>query len=141
MRGSRWLNPLEQSHPGSVYVWAPHPNFMDEGCLSEEKVRTTYRKDRGAGSGGGENPGALEASGGLTILLSLVLPGFLFASTHFLTSLGGGFGAIVRAHSPEEDSWKVESASCDLEQITWPLQTPITSVFPRCPPRRVVIRA
>lgn len=84
-------------------------------------MRTTHRKDSGAGSGGGENSRVLEADGGLTILLALVLPGFLFANTHFLTSLGAGFGAIVRAHSPGKDGWKVESAPCDLEQITWPL--------------------
>lgn len=74
-------------------------------------------------------------------MLALMLPGFLFANTHFLTSLGEGFGAIVKARSPGEGSWKAESASSDLEQTTWPLQTPITSAFPRCLPRRVVIRA
>lgn len=55
------------------------------------------KKSREAGNGRGENPGVLEAGGGLIILLGLVLSGFLFASMHLFNKFGRGSWRHTRA--------------------------------------------
>lgn len=74
---------------------------MERGCLSVEEVRSAHRKkkkkSREAGNGRGENPGVLEAGGGLIILLGLVLSGFLFASMHLFNKFGRGSWRHTRA--------------------------------------------
>lgn len=59
--------------------------------MEEVRLPHTHKKKkiREEGIGRGENPGVLDADGGLAVLLGLVLPGFLFARMHLFNKFGG----------------------------------------------------